>query len=193
MLENRKDLLPRNLWPNIEVAEDVEMTTMPMHQVVGNGCNHNKSSTSKWGSYGTSPRSKTIPNLITASSDTTVSNDTTNTSHIFTTTNYEDQPKPPDNVWIGIIHVHLPTYWCSLCESWESHPESLHTDCMAFLKKMREKKEQFIRRYPTDRYTRDKDRGYNNGRENNHSGKRHATSEQAPYQEKKPPRQTSII
>jgi hypothetical protein len=121
------------------------------------GVNHSKSSGPKWGSYGTSPRSKTIPYSITASSYTTVSYDITKTSHIFTTANYKDEQKPTYNVWIGISQVHLPTYWCPLYDSWESHPESLHTDRMAFLKKMREKIEQFIRRDLTERYTRDKD------------------------------------
>jgi hypothetical protein len=33
-LETRQDIVSINLWPNIEVAEDVEMTNMPMHQVI---------------------------------------------------------------------------------------------------------------------------------------------------------------
>jgi hypothetical protein len=156
-LNTRQDLVSRNLWPKIEVAEDVEITTMAVHQVICNGWNHNKSFTSKWGSYGTSPRSKRIPNLITALSDTTVSYDITKTSHILTTTNYKKQPKPTDNIWIGISPVHLPTYWCPLCEIWEIHPESPHTDRMVFLKRTREEKQQFITRDPTQRYTRGKD------------------------------------
>jgi site-specific recombinase XerD len=35
-LETRQDLVSRNLWPKIEVIEDVEMTTMPIHQTLGN-------------------------------------------------------------------------------------------------------------------------------------------------------------
>jgi hypothetical protein len=139
MLETRQDLVSRNLWPEIEVTGDVEMTTMPMHQTVGSGWIQNKNSATKWGSAGTSPRSKTIPNSITASSDTTVSYDITEMNHIFTTGNYKDESKPTDSVWIGISHVHLPTFWCPLYESWENHPESLHADCMAFLKKIRDK------------------------------------------------------
>jgi hypothetical protein len=54
-LETRQYIISRTLWPKIEVAEDLEMTTMPMNQVVSNGWNHNKNSAPKWGSAGTSP------------------------------------------------------------------------------------------------------------------------------------------
>jgi hypothetical protein len=98
------------------------MTTMPMHQTVGSGWNHNKNSAMKWGNNITSPQWKTIPNSITASSDTTVRYYITKTNHIFKTANCKGEPKSTDNVLIGISHVHLPTYLCPLCESWESHP-----------------------------------------------------------------------
>jgi hypothetical protein len=101
------------------------------------------------------------------SSDTTVSYDITKMNQIVTTGKYEDEPKPTDNVWIGISHVHLPTCWCPLCESWESHPESLHHDRMAFMKKIREKVQQTIYKYPSERYTREKDRRYNNNDQDN--------------------------
>jgi hypothetical protein len=86
------------------------MTTMPVHQVICNGWNHNKSSASKMGKLWHVTMIEKIPNSITTSSDTAVSYDITKISHIFTTANYKDQPKPADNVWIGISHVHLPTY-----------------------------------------------------------------------------------
>jgi hypothetical protein len=33
-----------------------------------------------------------------------------------------------DNIWIGISHVFLPTFWCPKCEKWTSHPESYHEE-----------------------------------------------------------------
>jgi hypothetical protein len=94
-----------------------------------------KNSTKKRGHNSTSQQWKKIPNSITASSDTTVSYDITKTKHRFKTANYKDKSKPTDNVWIGINHEHLPTYWCPLSESWESRPESLHHDCVDFIQK----------------------------------------------------------
>jgi hypothetical protein len=35
-LETKQDHISRNLWPKIKVPEDVEMTTMSMHQTVSN-------------------------------------------------------------------------------------------------------------------------------------------------------------
>jgi hypothetical protein len=82
-LNPRQDIASRNPWPKIEVVENIEMTTTPMHQVVGIRWNHNKNSATKWGNRGVSPQSKTISNSITASSDSTVSYDITKTNHIY--------------------------------------------------------------------------------------------------------------
>jgi hypothetical protein len=37
-----------------------------------------------------------------------------------------DAPKPTYNIWIGISHVFLPTFWCSKCDSWSSHHDKIH-------------------------------------------------------------------
>jgi hypothetical protein len=39
-----------------------------------------------------------------------------------------DAPKPTENIWIGISHVFLPTFWCSKCDSWSSHHDKLHDE-----------------------------------------------------------------
>jgi hypothetical protein len=36
-LKTRQDLVSKNLWPKTETTEDIEMTTMPMHQESGSG------------------------------------------------------------------------------------------------------------------------------------------------------------
>jgi hypothetical protein len=121
-----------------------------------------------------------------ASSDTASSYDITKTNHIFKTPNYKDEPKPTDNVWVGISHVHLPTFWCPLCESWSIHPESLHHDCIGFLKQIRDKVQKAMYRDPNERYTRKKDWSYNNSdRDTDHKAKRHAPSDRASYQERR--------
>jgi hypothetical protein len=65
---------------------------------------------------------------------------------------------------------------------------------VAFLKQIREKVQHWIYRSPEERYTREKDRLYNNNdQDNDRNGKRHATSDRAPFQEKTPSQQISII
>jgi hypothetical protein len=39
-----------------------------------------------------------------------------------------DAPKPTDNMWIGVSHVFLPTFWCSKCNSWSSHHDKIHDE-----------------------------------------------------------------
>jgi hypothetical protein len=33
-------------------------------------------------------------------------------THVFTKVNI-DAPKPKDNIWIGVSHIFLPTFWCA--------------------------------------------------------------------------------
>jgi hypothetical protein len=37
-------------------------------------------------------------------------------------------PKPTDNIWIGVSHVFLPTFWCAKCNSWSSHHDKIHDE-----------------------------------------------------------------
>jgi hypothetical protein len=39
-----------------------------------------------------------------------------------------DAPKLTDNIWIGVSHVFLPTFWCSKCNSWSSHHDKIHDE-----------------------------------------------------------------
>jgi hypothetical protein len=39
-----------------------------------------------------------------------------------------DAPNPTDNIWIGVSHVFLPTFWCSKCDSWSSHHVKIHDE-----------------------------------------------------------------
>jgi hypothetical protein len=48
-------------------------------------------------------------------------------THVFTKVNI-DAPKPTDNIWIGVSHVFLPTFWCAKCDSWSSHHAKIHDE-----------------------------------------------------------------
>jgi hypothetical protein len=39
-----------------------------------------------------------------------------------------NEPKPTDNIWIGLSHVILPTLCCQKCNSWSSHHDQLHDE-----------------------------------------------------------------
>jgi hypothetical protein len=57
-IEIEQDFISRNLWPKVKVAENEELTTMPMNQV-GRGWNKDKSPSARiasWGNGGASPR-----------------------------------------------------------------------------------------------------------------------------------------
>jgi hypothetical protein len=47
--------------------------------------------------------------------------------HVFTKVNI-DAPKSTDNIWIGVSHVFLPTFWCAKCNSWSSHHDKIHDE-----------------------------------------------------------------
>jgi hypothetical protein len=48
-------------------------------------------------------------------------------THVFTKVNI-DAPKPTDNIWIGVSHVFLSTFWCAKCNSWSSHHDKIHDE-----------------------------------------------------------------
>jgi hypothetical protein len=54
----------------------------------------------------------------------TISYDPYLSTHVFTKVNIH-APKPTDNIWIGVSHVFLPTFWCSKCNSWSSHANAV--------------------------------------------------------------------
>jgi hypothetical protein len=91
-----------------ELTENQEFTTMPMHPIGWWANNKNKQIVSSvWGADGTSSQLKRIPASF---SDSTITDNTsvnsydiTKTNHIFTAC-HNDEPKPSDNVWIGISH-----------------------------------------------------------------------------------------
>jgi hypothetical protein len=92
-----------------------------------------------WRSHGTTSKSKTwadsstkltTPRSISAPETTdqpTISYNPYLSTHVFTKVNI-DAPKLADNIWIGISHVFLPTFWCSKCDSWSSHHDKIHDE-----------------------------------------------------------------
>jgi hypothetical protein len=48
-------------------------------------------------------------------------------THVFTKVNI-DAPKPTDNIWIGVSHIFLPTFWCAKCNSWSIHHDKIHDE-----------------------------------------------------------------
>jgi hypothetical protein len=57
----------------------------------------------------------------------TISYDPYLSAHVFTKVNI-DTPKPTENIWIGVSHVFLPTFWCSKCNSWSSHHDKINDE-----------------------------------------------------------------
>jgi hypothetical protein len=37
-------------------------------------------------------------------------------------------PKPTDDIWIGVSHIFVPTFWCSKCNRWSSHHDKIHDE-----------------------------------------------------------------
>jgi hypothetical protein len=122
------DLSTRNLWPKPEITTNQELNTMPMHD------KHWGTELNSWKSHGTTAKSKTwadsskkltTPRSISSAAtmgQSTIGYDPYLSMHVFTKVNI-DAPKPTDNIWIGISHLFLPTFWCSKCNSWSSHHE----------------------------------------------------------------------
>jgi hypothetical protein len=129
----RHDLITRNLWPKPEITTNQELNTMPMHD------NQWGADVNSWKSHGTTTKSKTwadsstkltTPRSISTPATTdrsTISYDPYLSTHVFTKVN-NDAPKPTDNIWIGVSHVFLPTFWCSRCNSWSSHHEKIYDE-----------------------------------------------------------------
>jgi hypothetical protein len=129
----RHDLITRNLWPKPEITTNQELNTMPMHDKPwGTELN-------SWRSQGKSTKSKswaeasaklTTPRSISTATTvyrSTISYDPYLSTHVFTKVNI-DAPKPTDNIWIGVSHVFLPTFWCAKCDSWSSHHDKIHDE-----------------------------------------------------------------
>jgi hypothetical protein len=127
------DLITRNLWPKPEITTNQELNTMPMHEKPwGTELN-------LWKSHGTAEKSKTWAESSTklttprsiytaATMDRSIiSYDPYLYTHVFTKINI-NAPKPTDNIWIGVSHVCLPTFWCGKCSSWSSHHDKIHDE-----------------------------------------------------------------
>jgi hypothetical protein len=131
----RHDLITHNLWPKPETITSQELNTMPMHyKQWGADCNPWKSNTTtaKTKPWPDSSTKQTTPRSISTAATADRSNisyDTYLYTHVFTKVNI-DTPKPTDNIWIGTSHVFLPTFWCSKCDSWSSHHDKLHYECI---------------------------------------------------------------
>jgi hypothetical protein len=129
----RHDIITRNLWPKPEIVTTQELNTMPMHDKPwGTAIN-------SWRSQGTATKSRalgesstklTTPRSISTAATmdrSAVSNDPYLSTHVFTKVNI-GAPKPTYNIWIGVSHFVLPTFWCSKCDSWSSHNDKIHDE-----------------------------------------------------------------
>jgi hypothetical protein len=127
----RHDLITCNIWPKPEITTNQELNAMHMHDKPwGTKLN-------SWRSQGKATKSKswaeasaklTTPRSISTATTidrSTISYDPYLSTHIFTKVNI-DAPKPTDNIWIGVSHVFLPTFWCAKCDSWSSHHDKIH-------------------------------------------------------------------
>jgi hypothetical protein len=132
---SRHDPITRNIWPKPEIATNQELNTMPMHDKT-RGTELNS-----WRSQGTAAKSKTLAEssaklttprsiFIAATMDQSAvsfSYDPYLSIHVFTKVNI-DAPKPTYNIWIGVSHIFLPTFWCAKCNSWPSHHDKIHDE-----------------------------------------------------------------
>jgi hypothetical protein len=131
----RQDLITCNLWPKPETNNNQELNTMPMHEKPWDTESNSWSTTkdtAKAKTWQDSSTKQTTPRSIytaTTANRSNISYDPYRSTHIFTKVNI-DAPKPTDNVWIGTSHVFLPTFWCSKCNSWSSHHDKLHDECL---------------------------------------------------------------
>jgi hypothetical protein len=94
-----------------------------------------------WKSHGRAAKSKTwaesstkltTPRSISTAATmdrSTISYDPYLSTHVFKKLNI-DAPIPTDNIWIGVSHVFLPTFWCSKCNSWSSHHDKIYDECI---------------------------------------------------------------
>jgi hypothetical protein len=118
----RHNLTTHNLCPKPEIATNQEVNTMPMHgKQWGTELNY-------WKSHGTAAQSKTwakssakltTPRSISTAvtmDRSTISYDPYLSTHVFTKVNI-NTPKPTDNIWIGVPHIFLTTFWCAKCNS----------------------------------------------------------------------------
>jgi hypothetical protein len=127
----RHDLTTHNLWPKPEITTNQELNTMPMHDKQwGTDLN-------SWKAHGMAAKSKTLAELTTPISiftaatmdQSTISYNPYLSTHVFTKANI-DAPKPTYTIWIGVSHVFLSTFWCSKCNSWSSHHDKIHDECI---------------------------------------------------------------
>jgi hypothetical protein len=127
----RHDLITRNLWPKPEIVTNQELNTMPMHDKPwGTELNSCKSqgTSAKSKTWAESSAKLTAPRSISTAATmdrSAVSYDPYLSTQVFTKVNI-DAPKPTDNIWIGVSHVFLPTFWCEKCNSWSSHHDKMH-------------------------------------------------------------------
>jgi hypothetical protein len=129
----RHDLITRNLCPKPEITTNQELDTMPMHEKPW--CTELNS----WKSHGTAAKSKTwaesstkltTPRTISTAATmdlSTISYDPYLSTHVFTKVNI-DAPKTTENIWIGVSHVFLPTFWCGKYNSWSSQHDKIHEE-----------------------------------------------------------------
>jgi hypothetical protein len=113
----RHDLITHNLWPKPEITTNQELNKMPMHDKQW-GIDLNS-----WRSHRTAAKSKTwaesstkltTPRSISTAATmyrSTISYNPYLSTHVFKKVNI-NAPKPTDNIWIGVSHVFLPTFWC---------------------------------------------------------------------------------
>jgi hypothetical protein len=110
-----------------------ELNTMPMHDKPwGTAINpwRSQGTATKSRAWGESSTKLTTPKSISTAAtidQSAVSYDPYLSTHVFTKVNI-DAPKPADNIWIGVSHVFLPTFWCSKCDSWSSHHDKIHEE-----------------------------------------------------------------
>jgi hypothetical protein len=129
----RQDLITRNLWPRPEIATSQELKTMPMHDKPWgtklNSC-RSQGTAEKSKTWAESSAKLTTPRSISTAATmdrSAVSYDPYLSTHVFKKVNI-DAPKPTDNIWIGVSHVFLPTFWCTECNSWSSHHDKIHDE-----------------------------------------------------------------
>jgi hypothetical protein len=129
----RHDLITRNLWPKPEIKNNQEINTIPMHDKQwGSDINSWKShrTTKKSKTWADSSTKLTNPRSISTAATTdrpTISYNPYLSTHVLTKENIE-APKQTDNIWIGVSHIFLPTFWCSKCDSWSSHHDKIHDE-----------------------------------------------------------------
>jgi hypothetical protein len=118
----RHDLIKHNLWTKPEITTNQELNTMPMHDKQWS------TDVNSWKSHGTTTKSKTWADsstkLTTPRSISTAATTDRPTISPFS----QKSPKPPDNIWIGVSHVFLPTFWCSKCDSWSSNHDKIYDE-----------------------------------------------------------------